>query len=109
MRRVFYAGTEFPTTDELAVELIGYAAELTERGDIDTLELPTVTTSGGDGHVTLIIGPSAPMVSQPDPEGRELDMSAAVAQIREARAHLAEQKAFLMGSPRYDWFLDFEI
>lgn len=81
MHRVYYAGGEFVTSDEIATELLEFAAELARRETAVTVEIPALI----DGRVLavqIVVGPASQLAARPDPDEPHTDMTEGLTALR---------------------------
>jgi len=62
MKKLFYAGTELTTGDDIAIAVLRYCAALAEAQMAELIEIPVVT-GGSRGKATFILGPSSQMIA----------------------------------------------
>ena len=75
MKEVTYGGGSFVTSDEIAEALLEYAAALGNADRAATVHVPTAGLSPDVTEVTVLVGPSSQLLSEPydggetDPDG----------------------------------------
>ena len=105
MKRIHYAGGEFVTSDELAVELIEYAAELADRGAAASVEVPAVLGDGSVEQVLMLLGPTSQMMAVNEPT-EPVDMSEALGRIHQERTDAAEARSRYRSSSEWMSYVD---
>ena len=104
MHRIYYAGSEFVTTDEVALEFIGFAVDLAKRGSAVAVRVPIVD---GDVHlVTFVIGPASQIAAEPAPEIAEVDLGDALERLRTARDDESGARSFAIYDESSRSFID---
>jgi hypothetical protein len=104
MHRIYYAGSEFVTTDEVALEFIGFAVDLAKRGSAVAVRVPIVH---GDVHlVTFVIGPASQIAAEPAPEIAEVDLGDALERLRTARDDESGRRSFAIYDESSRSFID---
>jgi hypothetical protein len=105
MHRIHYAGSQFVTTDEVALEFVGFAVDLAKRGSAVAVEVPIVTD--GDVHlVTFVIGPASQIAAEPASEMAEVDMGEALQRLRTDRADEGRSRSFAVYDESSGTFVD---
>jgi hypothetical protein len=84
VERVHYcAGSEFVTGSDIAQVLLHYARWVAVRGDVDVIDVPTVTSDGGIGRISLLLTATTQMsAATVEPAGRELTDPEFVGRLR---------------------------
>lgn len=88
MKRVFYAGTEFVTTDAVAEELIHLAEELANHQRAGTVVVPGLRPDDQVDEFTIVIGPSSQIVINNDVSDRTIDAEEAAQSLHDRRLRL---------------------
>ena len=103
MKRVLYAGGECRTTDELAEQVVHFAAELANNGAAAEVDVPGILPDGTHGMIALVLGPASQLAVFPADEDA-LDTGDALERITAARAALVKPPYFPGGplSPSID-------
>lgn len=64
MKHITYSDKSVLIGDEIADLLIEYAAELTTKGEADTVFVHAVSSDGDEVEANFLIGPGAPLMSE---------------------------------------------
>lgn len=64
MKHITYSDKSVLIGDEIADLLIEYAAELTTKGEADTVFVHAISSDGDEVEANFLIGPGAPIMSE---------------------------------------------
>jgi hypothetical protein len=103
MQRIYFcSGSTFYTGDAIARAVIDYARALGELRRFDSVDLPVRHLDGGEGRVTLLIGPTSQISAESArtnlPEVRD---EALIERLRSASQHLYDP--LVVAPPDLDW------
>ena len=109
MKRIFHPGGSVITGSDLADANLVYAEALSNRRQVDVVDIPVVGEDGLPGRAQFLIGAASQLVSVTAESGSSELIEPATADLlhRKARNHAALTTAWLsdeLESPQFDEF-----
>ena len=103
MKVLIYAGSEFMTSDAVAVALLQYSEALAENQEAATIELPIVEPGGKLTTAEFLVGPASQIVSKDiDTDLEEPHAPQVVEHLRAMTRHLRPEGSVESETPAAD-------